>query len=95
MTCSDYLWQITHKLLQWLNPIEWASPLNVSPIYHEFKSMMTSPVTHQFPGRPGGNAPSNELAVKIERRLLTPKLDMEMWRIVVSEIHPNNDPKEC
>ena len=42
---------------------------------------MTSPITYQFPGCPGGNSTSKKLAVKIERRLLALKLDMEVWRL--------------
>ena len=55
---------------------------------------MTSPVTHQFPGCAGGNRSGKKLAVKSERALLTLKFYMEMWRIMISEIHSDNDPEE-
>jgi hypothetical protein len=48
--------------------------------------MTTSPVSYQFPSRPGGDGSGKKLAVKIERRLLTLKFYMEMWRIMISEI---------
>jgi hypothetical protein len=47
--------------------------------------MTTSPLTYQFPGCPGGNTSSKKLTVKIERRLLALKLDMKVWRIMISE----------
>jgi hypothetical protein len=82
------------KSLQRFNSIEWASLLNVSPIYHEFESVTMGPVTHQLPGCPGGNVSSEKLTFKIKRGLLPLKLDMEMWRMMISEIHPDNDPEE-
>ena len=88
------MWKITHKLLQGFNSIEWTPFLNVSPIYHEFESVTTSPVSYEFPCCPGGNTSSKKLAVKIERRLLTLKLDMEVWRVMIPEIHPNNNPEK-
>ncbi len=56
--------------------------------------MTTSPITHQFPSRPGRNISIHKLTVKIESRLLALKLDMEMRRIVISEIHSDNDSEK-
>jgi hypothetical protein len=42
----------------------------------------------------GGNSFSKKLAIKIERRLLALKLDMEMWRIMTAKIHANNDSEK-
>jgi len=56
--------------------------------------MTTSPITHQFPSRPGRNTSIHKLTVKIESRLLALKLDMEMRRIVISEIHSDNDSEK-
>ena len=82
------------KLLQRFNSIEGTSLLNVLPIYHQFESVMTSPVSYQFPGRRGGNNSSKQLAVKIERRLLALILDMKVWRIMIAKVHPNNNSKK-
>lgn len=57
-------------------------------------SVTTSPITHQFPRCPGGNGSGKKLAVKIERGLLALKFYMKMWRIMISEIHSDNDPEE-
>jgi len=56
--------------------------------------MPTSPVAHQFPGRPGGNISRVKLPVKRERCLLALKLDVKMWRIMISEIHSDDDPEK-
>ena len=37
---------------------------------------------------------SNKVAVKIERGPLSPKLDVEMWRVMISEIHPDDDAEK-
>ena len=74
--------------------IEWASLLNVSPIYHEFEPVTTGPVTYKFPGRSGGNISRMKSTIKGERRSLAPKLDMKMRRIMIAEIHSDNDSEE-
>ena len=53
-----------------------------------FESVTTSPVT--VPEESFGK----KLVVKSERRLLTLKLDVEMWRIMISEISPGDDPEK-
>jgi hypothetical protein len=82
------------KLLQWLDSFERTPLLNISPIYHKLELVTTRPLTHQFPGRCGGNSSRKKLTAKIECGSLTLKLDMEVWRIVIPEIHPDNDSKE-
>jgi len=56
--------------------------------------MTTSPITYQFPGCPGGNISGAKPTVKSERRLLALKLDMKMWRIMISEIHSDDDAEK-
>jgi hypothetical protein len=56
--------------------------------------MTTSPVTHQFPSRPGRNISRTKPTVKSERRLLSLKFNVEMWRIMISEIHSDDDPEK-
>jgi hypothetical protein len=56
--------------------------------------MTTSPVTYKFPSCPGRNISSDKLAVKIERCLFTLKFDVKMWRVMISEIHSDDDPEE-
>jgi len=56
--------------------------------------MPTSPVAHQFPGRPGGNISRVKPPVKRERCLFALKLDVKMWRIMISEIHSDDDPEK-
>ena len=63
-------------------------------VYHKFEFVTTSPVTNQFPCCPGRNKSSNKFAVKIERALLSLKLDVEVWRIMISKIHPDNNPEK-
>src|SRR4029077_14462795 len=87
--CGRYL----INLLQRFGSIEWAL-LNISPIYHKFESVTTSPVAHQFPGGAGGNISGPKPTVKSKRRLLALKLDMKMWRIMISEIHSVDDPEK-
>jgi hypothetical protein len=53
-----------------------------------------SPVAHEFPGRPGRNVSSKKSTFKIKRGLLALKLNREMWRIVISEKHSDNNPEE-
>jgi len=38
--------------------------------------------------------PERSLAIKIERALLALILDMKVWRIMIPEIHPDNDPNK-
>jgi hypothetical protein len=54
----------------------------------------TSPVTHQFSRRPGGNTSRKKPTVKVKRGLLALKLDVKMWWIMISEIHSNDDSEE-
>jgi len=54
----------------------------------------TSPVTHEFSGGRGGNISDKKSTVKIKRRFFSLKLDMKVWRVMISEIHSDNDPEE-
>jgi len=56
--------------------------------------MTTSPVVHQFPGGPGGNISRTKPTVKSERCLLALKLDVKVRRIVICEIHSDDDSEE-
>ena len=56
--------------------------------------MTTSPVPHQLPGSPGGNISRTEPTVKSKRRLLALEFNVEVWRIMVSEIHSDDDSEE-
>ena len=57
--------------------------------------MTTRPVTHQLSRRRRGNVAGPKPTVKRKRRLLALKLDVKMWRIMISEIHSDDDPEEC
>ena len=47
--------------------------------------MTTSPVAHQLPGGSGGDISRTKPTVKRERGLLALKVDVKMWRIMISE----------
>ena len=70
------------------------SLLDVCSVYRKFEFVTARPLTHQSPCRAGGNTSGKKLAVKIERGLLALILDMEVWRFMIPEIHPDNDPKK-
>jgi hypothetical protein len=54
----------------------------------------THPIAHQFPGCCGRNIPRTKLAVKSERCLLALKFNVKVWRIMISEIHSDDDSEE-
>ena len=56
--------------------------------------MTTCPVAHQLPSGSGGNISRTKSTVKSERRLLSLKFNVEMWRIMISEIHSDDDPEK-
>jgi hypothetical protein len=52
-------------------------------------------IAHQFAGCSRGNVSGMKLPVKSERCLFTLKLNVEVWWIVISEIHSDDDPEKC
>src|SRR5689334_2934153 len=94
MTRPDHLRQIIHKLLQRLNPIERTAIFDVFPIYHKLELVTTSPIAYQSPRRGRRDTSHQKPAVEIECCSLPLELDVKVRRIMITEIHANNNTKK-
>lgn len=56
--------------------------------------MPTGLFMNQFSRCSRGNTTGDKFAVKIERGPLSPKLDVEVWRVMISEVRPDDNPEE-